>query len=324
MSLFSIFSALWQPLRLVKTVLIVLQMLATGAALAAEISTEKLKVHVVKLASEIGERNVFKPDALRRAANYLRAVWVEQGYRVNDHSYRMRTLGEWANLEVTIPGAERPEEIVVIGAHYDSVLGSPGANDNGSGVAALLELSRVLAGIKPKRTLRFVAFVNEEPPFFKTASMGSRVYAAEAHRKNEMIVAMLSLETIGYFSDRPGSQHYPPFFRWFYPDRGNFIGFVANFGSRALMKEAVAAFRAAAEFPVEHVATFGWIPGMDWSDHGSFWDQGYPALMVTDTALYRYPHYHSAADTPDKLDYARLKRVTEGLKGVVASLANPQ
>ena len=305
-------------------VLIVLQMFATGAALAAEIGTEKLKAHVVKLASEIGERNVFKPDALRRAANYLRAVWVEQGYRVNDHSYRMRTLGEWANLEVTIPGAERPEEIVVIGAHYDSVLGSPGANDNGSGVAALLELSRVLAGIKPKRTLRFVAFVNEEPPFFKTASMGSRVYAAEARRKNEIIVAMLSLETIGYFSDRPGSQYYPPFFRWFYPDRGNFIGFVANIGSRALMKEAVAAFRAAAEFPVEHVATFGWIPGVDWSDHGSFWDQGYPALMVTDTALYRYPHYHSAADTPDKLDYARLKRVTEGLKGVVVSLANPQ
>jgi hypothetical protein len=168
-----------------------------------------------------------------------------------------------------------------------------------------------------------VAFVNEEPPFFPFGEMGSRVYARAARARGDDIRAMLSLETIGYYSDEPGSQRYPPFFRWFYPDRGNFIGFVANFSSRALMRNAVAAFRAASDFPVEHVATFGWIPGVDWSDHRSFWQQDYPAIMVTDTALYRYPYYHSAQDTPDKVDYERLARVTEGLRAVVRALANP-
>ena len=219
------------------------------------------------------------------------------------------------------PGRQAPDEIVVIGAHYDSVFGSPGANDNGSGVAALLELARLFAARDTGRTVRFVAFVNEEPPFFRTSDMGSRQYARAARAKNEDIRAMLALETIGYYDDAPGSQRYPPFFSLFFPDRGNFIGMVSNFGSRALLKRAVAAFRAASDFPIEHVATFGWVPGVDWSDHASFWSEGYPAIMITDTALYRYPYYHSARDTPDKVDYARLARVTAALAAVVEALA---
>ncbi|MDH3407214.1 MAG: M28 family peptidase, partial [Gammaproteobacteria bacterium] len=169
--------------------------------------------------------------------------------------------------------------------------------------------------------VHFVAFVNEEPPFFKTENMGSQHYARAARANNEDIRAMLALETIGYYDDAPGSQQYPPLFSLFFPDRGDFIGLVSNFSSRQLLRRAVTAFRAASDFPLEYVSTFGWVPGVDWSDHGSFWNEGYPAIMVTDTALYRYPYYHSAQDTPDKLDYVRLARVSTALVAVVEALA---
>lgn len=291
------------------------------ATVMAETITETaLRSHVQALAGEIGERNVLHPRALRAAADYVQRSWEAQGYPVIAHEY---VLGgeRWENLEVVHRGQRAPNEIVLVGAHYDSVFGSPGANDNGSGVAALLELSRVFASRQIDRSVRFVAFVNEEPPFFKTEDMGSRQYARAARAKNEDIRAMLALETIGYYDDAPGSQHYPPLFSLFFPDRGNFIGLVSNFGSRQLLRQAVAAFRAASDFPLEYVSTFGWVPGVDWSDHGSFWNEGYPSIMVTDTALYRYPYYHSAQDTPDKLDYARLARVTEALVAVVETLA---
>jgi hypothetical protein len=288
-------------------------------AMAASVSETALREHVQVLAGDIGERHVQRPQALRAAADYLRRQWEAQGYQVVAHEYMLERQ-RWANLEVRRPGLKTPHEIVVIGAHYDSVFGSPGANDNGSGVAALLELSRAFANRQTDRSVRFVAFVNEEPPFFSTGDMGSRHYARAARAKNEDIRAMLALETIGYYDDAPGSQHYPPLFSPFFPDRGNFIGLVSNFGSRTLLRRAVAAFRAASEFPLEYVSTFGWVPGVDWSDHGSFWSEGYPAIMVTDTALYRYPYYHSARDTPDRLDYARLARVTAALVAVVEAL----
>lgn len=237
--------------------------------MAASVSETTLRMHVQALAGEIGERNVWRPHALRAAADYLRRQWQAQGYAVTAHEV-MFERERWANLEVSRPGRQAPNEIVVIGAHYDSVFGSPGANDNGSGVAALLELSRRFAAHDTGRTVRFVAFVNEEPPFFRTGDMGSQHYAHAARAKGEDIRAMLALETIGYYDDAPGSQHYPPFFSLFFPDRGNFIGLVSNFGSRALLKRAVAAFRAASDFPLEYVATFGWVPGVDWSDHASF------------------------------------------------------
>lgn len=288
--------------------------------MADTVSEVMLRQHVRTLAGEIGERNVLHPRALRAAADYLRRQWEAQGYPVVAHEYMLG--GErWANLEVSRPGRQAPGEVVIVGAHYDSVSGSPGANDNGSGVAALLELSRAFTARQTDRTVRFVAFVNEEPPFFRTGDMGSRHYARTARAKGEDIRAMLALETIGYYDDAPGSQHYPPLFSLFFPDRGNFLGLVSNFGSRLLLRRAVAAFRSASDFPLEYVSTFGWVPGVDWSDHGSFWNEGYPAIMITDTALYRYPYYHSARDTPDKLDYARLARVTAALVAVVEALA---
>jgi Zn-dependent M28 family amino/carboxypeptidase len=285
------------------------------------ISPDKLRAHVQTLAGEIGVRNVFRREALQRAAAYIERTWRDQGYEVARHTYQANRV-ECANLEVTRRGTTRPGEIILIGAHYDTVDESPGANDNGSGVAALLELSRSLSSNAFSRTIRFVAFVNEEPPFFETEEMGSRAYAKLARQRGDDIRAMISLETIGYFSEKPGSQHYPPFFRWFYPDRGNFIGFVSDLRSRPLLQRAVAAFRAHTAFPVECCSTFARVPGVDWSDHGSFWHEGYRAFMVTDTAPYRYPHYHSGLDTPEKLNYPAIASVTVGLRGVISVLAD--
>jgi Zn-dependent M28 family amino/carboxypeptidase len=225
------------------------------------------------------------------------------------------------NVEAEIAGSERRDEVVIVGAHYDSVEGTTGANDNASGVAAMLALARTLAMRHPRTTLRFVAFANEEPPYFQTKDMGSVVYAERCKQRGERVVAMLSLETIGFYSDARGSQKYPPPLAALYPDTGNFIGFVGDRSSAALVRRAVATFRGATRFPSEGAALFAWLPGVGWSDQWSFWQAGYPAIMVTDTAPFRYPHYHTVADTPDKLDYDRMARVVTGLQRVVEDLA---
>lgn len=281
---------------------------------------KRLQQHVYRLAGEIGEHNVFHPEALHAAQQYITDTWRAQGYEVSEQAFEVQGV-RCANLEVTRRGTAQPAEIILVGAHYDSVWGAPGANDNGSGVAALLELSRLALTAEPRQTLRFVAFVNEEPPFFRTANQGSLRYAQAAHRRGDDIRLMLSLETIGYYRQERGSQHYPPLFRHFYPDRGNFIALVSNFGSRWAMRKLAAHFRAGSDFPLEQVATFAFVPGVAWSDHAAFWRQGYRALMVTDTAFYRYPYYHTANDTPDKLDYPSLARVSEGLSTAICSLA---
>jgi Zn-dependent M28 family amino/carboxypeptidase len=279
-----------------------------------------LRACVHTLAGDIGERNVFRPRALAQAASFIAGEWRAQGYDVASQVYDVGSL-PCANVEIERRGTHCPGHIVLVGAHYDSVPGSPGADDDASGVAALLALSQRFAAAAPRSTVRFVAFVNEEPPFFRTDAMGSAVYAARARMRGEDIRVMLSLEAIGYHTDAPGSQHYPPFFRLCYPDRGDFVAFVSNLDSRRVLRRAVALFRAQSDFPVESLAAPSIVPGVSWSDHRSFWRQGYHALMVTDTALYRYPHYHTPDDTPDKLDYDSLGRIVEGLAAAVAGLA---
>lgn len=284
-------------------------------------SAAALRRHVEALAGDIGERNVARPHALAAAERYLADFWSGQGFTVAAQRYEAAGV-DCANLEVVVPGESRPEEIVVIGAHYDTVEGSPGADDNASAVAALLEITPMLAQARPARTVKLVAFVNEEAPFFFWGSMGSGVYAKAARRRGDDIRAMFSLEMLGCYSDAPGSQSYPPLLQHFYPDRGNFIAFVSNLRSRRLLRATVGAFRAVSTFPCESAALPAWIPGVSWSDQLSFWRAGYRAVMVTDTAFHRYPHYHRATDTPDKLDYARLATVTEGLAGAFARLAS--
>jgi len=280
----------------------------------------RLERHVRTLAETIGERNVYRPQALARAEDYVARQLEAMGYEVVRQTYELQGVA-CSNLEVTRTGKRHPRNIVLIGAHYDSVLGSPGANDNGSGVAMLLELARRFAAVDVDRTVRFVAFVNEEPPFSFGEAMGSMRYARAARDRGDNIRLMLALETIGCYSDQPGSQDYPPLFRHFYPDTGNFIAFVSNFRSWRWLRRFTAAFRQHCNFPAEQVATFSWIPGVAWSDHQSFWRNDYPALMVTDTAFYRYPHYHMPTDTADHLNYAAMAALAEGLERAVLSLA---
>jgi Zn-dependent M28 family amino/carboxypeptidase len=273
---------------------------------------DRLRGHVSHLAVEIGQRNVFRPDALHAAADYVRREWAAQNYPVNSQYYQAMGVKS-ENLEVRRIGKTKPEEIILVGAHYDTVQGSPGADDNASGVAALLELTRLFATAETERTLRFVAFVNEEPPFFFWGRMGSGVYAEAAKARGENIRLMISLEMLGSYSEQPGSQSYPPLFRHFYPDRANFIAMVSNRASRKELRQLVTAFKSRSDFPVESLATFEIIPGVAWSDHLSFWREGYPAIMITDTAFYRNAAYHSADDTPEKLNYPAMARVVEGL-----------
>jgi hypothetical protein len=285
------------------------------------VAAAALRAHVQMLAGQIGERNHARPKALAQAAEYLVGVLGGIGSNVRRLPY---TFGKKTaeNLELTLPGSDRAAEIVVIGAHYDSVGGSPGANDNASGVAAALVLARDLRGVPHRRTLRFVLFADEEPPYFQTDHMGSLVYARACRARGDQIVAMLSLETLGYYSNARDSQRYPPLVGVLFPDQGNFVGFVSNGDSRPLLFRAIASFREHAAFPSEGAALSASLPGIGWSDHWSFWQVDYPAIMVTDTAPFRYPHYHTRQDTPDRLDYGRFARVVIGLEAVVRQLSN--
>jgi Zn-dependent M28 family amino/carboxypeptidase len=250
--------------------------------------TALLSAHVHILAGQIGERNIWRPRALDAAANYIRDQWTRKGHTVAEQAYLVDGVS-CANLEVVL-GNDNGSPALVIGAHYDTVPGSPGADDNASGVAALLELGDLLRDVELGRELRLVAFVNEEEPFFATASQGSAVYARRARRAVMDIELMISLEMLGYFSAQAGSQIYPPLFRFFYPDCGNFIAMVSDIRSR-----------------------------LNLSDHRSFWQQGYPAIMVTDTAFYRNPYYHTPMDTPEQVCYPELARVTRGLAGAIVA-----
>lgn len=281
---------------------------------------DELARDVQTLAGEIGERNLEHYDKLQAAANFIERSFSAAGFQSRRDGYDVRgKLCE--SIEVEIPGTE--PGIVLIGAHYDTVFGSPGANDNGSGVAGLLALARRFAGKPTKQTLRFVAFPNEEPGHFQTEQMGSWVYASRCKARGDRITAMISLETIGYFSSVPGSQNYPVAgLGAIYPDGGNFIAFVGNVSSRALVRRAIGSFRKQATLPSEGAALPASVPGVGWSDHWAFWQHGFPAIMLTDTAPFRYPHYHARSDTPDKLNYDSMARLIAALEHVIRELSD--
>lgn len=280
---------------------------------------EKLKQHVYKLAHEIGDRSIFKYEKLNDAADYITEIFESFGYNVKFQNYDILNATA-KNIIVTKVGRERPEEVIILGAHYDTCF-NPGADDNASAVAGLLELARFMSNKETPRTIKFIAFVNEEPPFFKTEDMGSRLYARSAKAGGENIKAVLILEMIGYYSDRPHSQRYPPLFGLFYPNKGNFIGVAGNFPSRRLVKDVVSNFKRQTRFPIESVVAPCFITGVDFSDNWSFWKEGYRAVMVTDTGFYRNPHYHSGSDTYEKLDYENIAEVVNGLNAVLTGLA---
>ncbi len=281
---------------------------------------ERLQKIVEHLSGTIGERNLVRHMALNEAADYVQKQFEAAGYEVKRQTFPVEGL-DCHNLIVEIPGSTRSDEIIVVGAHYDSVQGSPGANDNGSGIAALLVMAEELKTIRPKKSLRFVAFTNEEPPYFQTEDrMGSWVYAKSCKKNGDKIVGVISLETMGYFTDEPKSQKYPPLLAAMYPETGNFIGFVGNIESREFLNQVVKSFRNSSDVPAESESLPSEIQGVGWSDHWSFWQVGYVGIMVTDTAPFRYPHYHEPTDTPDKIEFERFSKVVEGLVPVVKEL----
>ncbi|MCE9555168.1 MAG: M28 family peptidase [Planctomycetes bacterium] len=284
---------------------------------------DRLRGDLHHLAGEIGERNLAHSEAYARATQFLEDRMSAAGHKVRRQVIQVKGR-PCVNLEVEIPGGARAEEIVVIGAHYDSAQGTAGANDNGTGVVAVLALADLLATHKPERTLRLVLLANEESPYFGTDAMGALVYARACKERGDKIVAMMSLETIGYYDDTPGSQKYPPPFNQFYPTTGNFLAFVGNTESAELVRQMVGSFRQHAKFPCEGGAAPAQFEGISRSDQVAFWQCGYPGVMVTDTAPFRYPHYHQASDTPDKVHYDRLARVVVGIRDVVVNLATAE
>lgn len=285
----------------------------------------RLKEHLHQIAREIGARSTEVPSGLDATLEYLEAELTEYGYAPLRIPFEVdgRTV---YNMEVEILGRESPEEIFVVGAHYDGFSTGPAANDNASGVAAALELARaatLASAATPAQTLRFVFFVNEEPPHFQEATMGSLVYARDCAKRKENIVGMWSLETLGYYSDEEGSQSYPnKALELTYPTVGNFIAFVGNLTSSRFVKDTVGDYRRLASkaggVPCEGAALPGWIAGVGWSDHWSFAEVGYKALMVTDTAVFRDPEYHTLEDWPERLDLERLASVVGTLSSMLA------
>jgi Zn-dependent M28 family amino/carboxypeptidase len=267
----------------------------------------RLRLHVTALAA--AERNA----DLERPARYIEQAFAAQGLKFSRH--------EFTSGGRQVHNIEAGSGAIVVGAHYDTVPGSPGADDNASAVAVLIELAALLRK-NDTLPIRLVAFANEEMPYFLTDEMGSSAWAKRARERGDAVRAMFSLEMLGYYRDAPGSQRYPAPLALFYPDRGNFIAFVGDLGARGLVRQSISLFRKHAQFPSEGVAAPGFVPGVSWSDHWSFRRHGYDAIMVTDTAFYRYPHYHLPSDTPEKLDYESMARVTLGLAEMLKELAH--
>jgi Zn-dependent M28 family amino/carboxypeptidase len=260
--------------------------------------------------------------ALEKSAAYIETELKALGYAPQAQVY---AIGDKPvrniSVELAPPGATAATPTLVIGAHYDSADDAPGANDNGSGSAAVLELARLLKDVPlTDKRLRLVLFVNEEPPYDRTPDMGSYRYAKSLKDAGEKVIGMISLETIGAFSDAPGTQKYPFPFDLIFPNVANFVAFVALPGGRSFLHDVVGSFRNHAQFPTIGGTAPDFVDGIGWSDHWSFWMFGYPAIMVTDTALFRYRHYHQATDTPDKVDYDKLARITLGLEQTVRDL----
>lgn len=272
------------------------------------------------LADEIGPRAYHQTDALKKTSDYIKGELGSYGYDVSVQSYRAEER-TFENVFTEKKGIRAPDTIIVVGAHYDTVEGTPGADDNASGVAALLELARLLINEPLGMAVHFAAFVLEESPFCRSRFMGSHVYAENLHQSRMKVEGMICLESVGYFRDSPQSQMFPlSFFRFMYPTTGNFIAFVSDFRSKGFLNRAKTGFRKGTAFPVESISAFSAVPGIDFSDHWSFWKFGYQAIMVTDTAFYRNPNYHEAGDVPEILDYECMTEVVIGLKSAIKEL----
>jgi hypothetical protein len=273
----------------------------------------QLYTHVEHLSVTIGSRSLYEYDKIEDTKRYIVSCLKTFGYipTLQNYDYEGKTF---SNIIVSIPGVQYPDETVIIGAHYDSVYGTPGADDNASAVAVLLEMCRALKSVSPGRTLKLIFFFLEEPPVFRTEHMGSYVYAKEAKARNENITAMICLEMVGYYSDKKDGQTFPlPLMSMMYSTTPDFIAVVGNLKSRSLVDKIKNSLLKASRIPVETLTSVSFVPGVDLSDHRSFWKMGYPAVMITDTAFYRNPNYHTENDTIDTLDFNTMADLLKGL-----------
>jgi hypothetical protein len=274
---------------------------------------QHLETHLRFLSVTLGDRSIYRPEHLQAAADYIFQNFAAMGYapRRQTFTYQGEAVGN------IIAGDENPDGYYILGAHYDTVAGTPGADDNASGVAVLLEAARLARSLPPPQPWAFIGFACEEPPAFFTPDMGSRVYAKRARRQKAQIRGMLCLEMVGYYSQAPGSQSLPvPLRLMGYPTIGNFIGLVSDRPSKPLMERLEAAIKEGGTLPAVTLAVpLGGhlLPEVRLSDHASFWDEGYPAVMLTDTAFMRNQHYHGPGDVMDRLDLEAMTDLTLGL-----------
>lgn len=277
----------------------------------------RLRQSVEFLVNQTGKRNFAHPDVLEKAASFIEEQFQQAGGTIRSDYFEVD--GErFRNVVARFGPSAKP--VVIVGAHYDADAHTPGADDNASGVAGLLEVARMLGRKPPSNTVELVAYTLEELPNFATENMGSWHHAARLAKEGVIPRAVIVLEMIGYFDDHPGSQSYPvPGLKYLYPDRGDFIGIVSDFSSPRLVRRAKAAMIGCAQLPVYSINAPAWMPGIALSDHSSYWVYDMPALMITDTAYLRNPHYHQASDLPDTLDFARMKQVVQGVASVVFS-----
>jgi Zn-dependent M28 family amino/carboxypeptidase len=271
----------------------------------------------------LGPRNsesLINYQQLRKCEEWIVEKWKSQGYLPTRHSAAVEGK-EYYNIVIEIPGTVTPSEIVIISAQYDTLPDSPGANNNGSGVATLFQLSKLIRNFRPRRTVRLIEFVNEEDPFWGTDKMGSYIYAKNCYNRNEDIKVMLSLDAIGIYKNSSGTQNLPFPFSLFYPDRGNFLAFIGNISSRPYVKAVTAGFKKGSSFPIAAGVAPEWVDGVTWSDHYSFWKFGYPAVQITDTGGFRSASHTTKDDTMEKISFNALSRVVVGMYSALIDLA---
>lgn len=281
-------------------------------------TVRRLVDHLRTLTVTIGERSLFSPAKLLDTAEYIESVHRQSGLRVKSEPYSCMDFTARNVIAFSEPSGT-PSSRYLVGAHYDCILGTVGADDNASAVAVQLEVARLLHSMRQEAeipvSVKFVSFALEEYPAYATPCMGSRVHAKAMKARGEAIDGMVCLEMVGYCCGRAGCQGYPlPFMRNFYPKTGDFIAIVGNFRSRKLVRALHSSFAKNPHLPVETLAVplNGWIlPAVRLSDHASFWNEGYPAAMVTDSAFFRNPHYHLPSDTMEKLDFVFMARLVE-------------
>jgi Zn-dependent M28 family amino/carboxypeptidase len=280
-----------------------------------------LRADVSFLSETLGPRNPAHYASLTAAAEWIGERWKSQGYEVKRQTFLVEGK-ECVNLEIEIPGKRLPSEIVIVGAQYDTWPNSPGANNNASGVAVLLKLSDMLKDQQPDRTLRLVAFTTQEPPYDNSEFMGSLRYAQRCRERQENIRVMLCMDAIGIYKEDPGTQKLPFPFSLFYPNRGNFLAFITDLGSRPYLPEVTRGFKKGSSFPIEAGCAPRWVKGVMWSDHASFWKYGYRAIQITDTGAFRSASHTTSDDTMEKINFGALARVTVGMYGSILELTS--